>query len=188
LQRIFQREHQVTGYVVSSQQQNRESIDRLCREIRRLSRLADAQPTREFFDTAIEARLAQAMAWLTSAVALIVGSIGMLNTMWMGVVERTQEIAALRAIGWRRWSVMRLVLLESMLLAASGAVLGTLAAIGLTWLLSRHPAVQNLVSSSTDPLTIVQALAIATAICALGGAYPAYRASQLAPAEGLRHE
>ena len=48
-----------------------------------------------------EIQLAHGMAIATSLIALVISSIGVLNTMIMSVLERTQEIGALRAIGWR---------------------------------------------------------------------------------------
>ncbi len=58
--------------------------------------------TDEYIDKSNEVRLSQAMAWMTSAIALVIGAVGMLNTMIMSVLERTQEIGILRAIGWRK--------------------------------------------------------------------------------------
>ena len=50
---------------------------------------------------------------MTSAIALVIGAVGMLNTMIMSVLERTQEIGILRAIGWRKIRIMRMILMES---------------------------------------------------------------------------
>ena len=64
------------------------------------------------------------MAWTTAAVALILGSVGMLNTMLMSIFERTREIGILRAVGWRRRRVLALVLGEALVIALLGTVLG----------------------------------------------------------------
>jgi putative ABC transport system permease protein len=188
LQRIFGREGQVTGFIVDSSYSDADRIQGLCRQIRALSPLIDAQPTREFFDTAIEARIAQAMAWLTSTIALIVGATGVLNTMWMAVVERTREIALLRAIGWRKRTVVNLILAESLLIGLAGAVVGTLLAILFTQILSRVPSVEPFVSGDTRAVVVVQAFVIAVLISLIGGSCPAYRAAALTPTDGLRSE
>ena len=90
---------------------------------------ADGQPyhlgaltTEQFVDNDNGIKLAGAMAWMTSAIALVIGAIGMLNTMIMSVLERTQEIGILRAIGWRKLRVMRMILGESFVLSLGGAV------------------------------------------------------------------
>ena len=54
------------------------------------------------------------MAWTTAAVALILGAVGMLNTMLMSIFERTREIGILRAVGWRRRRVLALILGEAL--------------------------------------------------------------------------
>ena len=71
------------------------------------------------------------MAWVTSAVALVIGAVGMLNTMVMSVFERTREIGILRAIGWGRWRVVRMILMESILLSLTGGMVGTAGAIAI---------------------------------------------------------
>ena len=139
-------------------------------------------------DTSIEVRMATAVAWLTSAIALIIGMIGMVNTMATAVFERTKELAILRAIGWRKSSVMRLILSESIVLGAAGAALGTAAALGLTQLLSRLSASQRLVSGEIGMDVVLQGLSLALLLSVVGGFYPAYRAAQANPTEGFRHE
>ena len=84
----------------SSRRQGRDRAD-----LRRLSRPwapnIEATPTAEFVNSTTEIRFIRAMAWITSAIAMIIGAVGMLNTMIMSVFERTREIGILRAIGWR---------------------------------------------------------------------------------------
>jgi putative ABC transport system permease protein len=188
MQRLFGREDQVTGFVVASKCIERQSNDELCRRIKALSPLVDAQPTQEFIDTAVEVRMARSMVWLTSTVAVVVATIGTLNTMVMAVHERTQEIALLRAMGWRKSRVVKMILGESLLIGLGGAALGTLLAIGLMQLLSRQRMVEHLVPAEIAPAVVAQAFAIATIVCVLSGVYPACRAAKLSAAEGLRHE
>ncbi len=74
-------------------------------------------------------RLAKVMSWTTGGVALILGAVGMLNTMLMSIFERTREIGILRAVGWRRRRVLALVLGEALLIALAGTTLGGVLAV-----------------------------------------------------------
>ena len=188
IQQLLGRTGEVTGFVVSAVSTDEQAIEGLCRRIRRLSAEVEAQPTSDFFNSAVETRLAHAMTWLTSTVALIVGSIGMLNTMMMNVFERTREIAVLRALGWRTWTIVKAVFLESFLLAIAGCIAGTVLAVALTRALSWLPAVQHIVTGNTAPSVVFLAVVTALLVCLLGGALPAYRAAQLLPAQAIRIE
>ena len=128
------------------------------------------------------------MAWLTSAVALLMGFFGIMNTMIMSVHERTREIGILRAIGWRRHRVMRMILLESMLLSICGAVVGSAGAFILVRLLTRVPAVSGLISGRIHPVFVLYGLSIALVVGFIGGLLPAYRASKMLPTVALRYE
>ena len=77
-----------------------------------------AVPTRQFVQTDSETRLASAMAWGTSVIA-VRAVVGTLNTMLMSVLERTRELGLLRAVGWSRARVVRLILGESLLIGSS---------------------------------------------------------------------
>jgi putative ABC transport system permease protein len=188
LQRLMDRQGEVTAFTVVTQQSDKASLDKLRQEIKALAPYLEAMPTREYVDTAVEIRMARAVAWLTSALALIIGTIGMINTMLTAVFERTREISVLRAIGWRKLSVVKLILWESVLLALAGAVVGTVLAIGLTQLLSMIPASGRLVAGDISVDVILKGFAVAIILGVLGGLYPAYRATKLLPTEGLRHE
>ena len=136
----------------------------------------------------MQLKLANAMAWLTSSIALLIGGIFMLNTMVMSVFERTREIGILRAIGWRPRRIMRMILMESILLSLTGGVIGTGVAIGMTPFISRLPAVGGLIRSDISLSVVLQGFVIALLVGLLGAAYPAYRGASLMPTEAIRHE
>ncbi len=146
------------------------------------------QETRDYVNGMVHIRVAQAMAWLISIVAVLIGAIGMLNTMIMSVLERIKEIGILRAVGWRKSRVMRMVLGESILLSLTGAVLGVVGALVLTHLLTRLPSVNGFISGEITPLVLAEGFLFAVGVGLLGGLYPAWRASRLLPTEAVRHE
>jgi putative ABC transport system permease protein len=189
LQRYMGREGQVSGFaIVVDNPNDKEGIERIRRAIEALGKSLEATPTVEFVNSTQEIQFVHAMAWLTSAVALVIGAVGMLNTMVMSVFERTREIGILRAIGWGRWRVVRMILMESILLSLAGGVLGTAGAVLLIRVLANQPAVSGMVDSYVAPWVIVQGFLIALCVGLLGAAYPAYRGAQLLPTEALRHE
>lgn len=189
LQRFMGREGQVSGFAIVVEDQNdKEAIERIRRAIEDLGKSLEATPTAEFVNGTQEIQFVRAMAWVTSAVALVIGAVGMLNTMVMSVFERTREIGILRAIGWGRGRVVRMILIESVLLSLAGGVLGTAGAVGLTHLLANQPAVAGMIDPYVAPMVIAQGFVIALCVGLVGAAYPAYRGAQLLPTEALRHE
>jgi putative ABC transport system permease protein len=188
LQSLMAREGEATFFAVSTARHEREPVERLARQIEALAPGLQALRAREYVDTSIEVRMAKAVAWLTSAIALIIGMIGMFNTMATAVFERTRELAILRAIGWRKGMVIRLILSESFILGAAGAALGTAVALVLTQVLSRMPASQRFVSGGIGVGVVLQGVLLALLLSLVGGLYPAYRAAQANPIEGFRHE
>ena len=188
LQRLMGRQGEVTHFMVSTEHNDKETLQRLAEQIKALAPALESLPTGEYIDTAVEIRMARAIAWLTSTIALVIGTIGMINTMLTAIFERTRELAVMRAIGWGKLRVIKLVLLESVVLGLTGAVVGTLLAIGLTQVLSRMPASERLIAGDIAPAVVLQGFVIAIVVGVAGGIYPAYRAAQLLPTEGLRHE
>jgi putative ABC transport system permease protein len=188
LQKFMGRKGLVTGFSIALEDRSPEAIDRVAKSIAGLAKNLDIKTTKELVDSTNEIRFIHAMAWVTSTVALFIGAIGMLNTMIMSVFERTKEIGVLRAIGWGRWRVVKMILMESILLSLLGGAVGTLAAMLLTNVLSRFPVAAGFIEGNLAPSVILEGFLIALGVGLLGAAYPAYRGAQLLPTEALRHE
>jgi putative ABC transport system permease protein len=189
LQRLMERQGQVTGFsVVMNNPSDKPSIDRARKEIESLAHGLTALPTDEHVKSVTEIQLAKAMAWLTSAVALLIGGFGMMNTMIMAVHERTKEIGILRAIGWGRGRIVRMILLESLVIGVAGAIAGGIGASILVRALTRVPTVSGLIDGRIEPRFFLYGLLLALAVGLIGGLLPAYRASRLLPTVALRYE
>ena len=123
-----------------------------------------------------------------SFLAIVVGGVGVLNTMLMSVFERTKEIGVLRALGWRRRGIMGLILREALILGLLGGLAGILVAIGLTSAMQLAPMVGEVVSAEYSLDVFIRAISIALLLGLVGGLYPALRATRLEPVEAIRYE
>ncbi len=130
----------------------------------------------------------RSFGWFLGVFAILVGGLGMMNTMVMSVLERTREIGVLRALGWRRRRVVGLILGESLVLALAGGILGLALGVGLTLLARLSPAVESVLGAVFTPTMFIQAMVVSLLLGTLGGLYPAWRASRLAPVEAMRYE
>jgi hypothetical protein len=91
----------------------------------------------EFADTMPDMENANQFMGALSFMTILVGGVGVLNTMLMAVHERTREIGVLRAVGWPRKRVLGMIMKESVLLALLGGATGIVFALGLVWSLNR---------------------------------------------------
>jgi putative ABC transport system permease protein len=196
LQKLMDLRGQVTGFqiIMDEVPDKEQAVEKLRRQIADLTdeqgrslRLTSETPY-NYVESLLQIRMARGMAWLTSAASLIIGTIGMLNTMITSVFERTREIGILRAIGWRKSRVMRMILCESLLLCAVGAAIGAVGAIALTRWLSTFPAVAGYIKGTVSMTVIAEGFGIAILVGLIGGIYPAYRGASLSPTEAIRHE
>jgi putative ABC transport system permease protein len=183
------RQGQVTGYaIVVDHPDDAAEVERIRAAIAALGPNVESKTAEDSVTSTTEIRFIRAMSWITSAIAILIGAIGMLNTMIVSVFERTHEIGILRAIGWRRWRIVRMILIESVLLSVTGGVVGTIGALVVTPVLGRHPAVAGLIDTHISAHVVGLGVAMAVCVGLLGAAYPAYRGAQLLPTEALRHE
>ena len=188
-QTMMGREGQVTGFVVAADRpDDRASLERLSRRIEADLPGTAVSPARDYVQGDMQIRLAKTMAWSTSVVALLLGALGVLNTMVMAVFERTREIGVLRALGWRRRRVLGLILGESLALGLLGAVLGTGLAIAGVRALAAMPSTGGFISPHVPAAAVAVGLGLGVSLSVLGGLYPAVRGAGLDPTEALRHE
>jgi ABC-type antimicrobial peptide transport system permease subunit len=129
-----------------------------------------------------------AMLGSISFLAILVGGVGVLNTMLMAVLERTREIGVLRALGWRRKRILRLILTEALILGLFGGVIGIGIAILLVQVLNLVPVYSGILQARWDYSIFIRAISVALLLGLLGGIYPAFRATKLQPVEALRYE
>lgn len=197
LQNLMERGEQVSEFQLSiasaargdnaRMQKLRGEIEELRDEDDRRLGLA-AMPTQDYVASNSQLRIAQSMAWVTSAIALFIGFVGMVNTMFTSVMERTQEIGVLRAIGWKKRRIMSMILGESLLLSVVGALAGSVLAFAGIRILSRFEAAQAFVVGSVPLHVVFTGMALAVGVGIVGGLYPAIRATGLQPTEALRHD
>ena len=119
-----------------------------------------------------------------AAVSLLVGGIGIMNIMLVSVTERTREIGIRLAIGALERQVLSQFLVESIVLALFGGMIGI--ALGLA-IAAAGSALMD-VPFSADPAVVALAFAVSALIGVIFGYFPARRAARLDPIEALRRE
>ncbi len=119
--------------------------------------------------------------FLITLIASVVGAIGIANTMFMGVLERTKEIGVLKAVGATRWDIMSVFLVESMIIGVIGGVLGLIIAFFIL-----QVVVEFGVPYVLSDWIIVFALVFSASVGILAGVIPARQAAKLDPVEALR--
>jgi putative ABC transport system permease protein len=117
-----------------------------------------------------------------ASVSLLVGGIGVMNIMLVSVTERTEEIGLRKALGAKEKDILGQFLVEAVLLAAMGGVIGVTVGIGGTLFAS---AISPL-ATSISPLSVGVAIAVSGSIGLIFGVVPAQRAAQLDPIIALR--
>ncbi|MGI8604880.1 MAG: ABC transporter permease [Verrucomicrobiales bacterium] len=159
----------------------KEELKRLCEQITSLVPEARAIQASEHIRNSQAYRMVRAMSWGTSLLAVLVGVLGVMNTMLMTVFERTHEISILLALGWKRGRIVRMVLWESALLGLLGGIVGVLIGFAGAKVLETTPAIRGLLEPSLSPGLMAISVAIALVVGVISGLYPAWRSSRLTP-------
>jgi len=124
-----------------------------------------------------------------ATISLVIGGIGIMNTMYTAVVERTREIGILKSIGATPKTIMTLFLIESGLLGLMGGIIGVILGIGIAKLveyLAAQAFGSSLIQATISPTVIIFSLLFAFIVGAISGALPAKQAAKLNPVDALR--
>ena len=153
--------------------------------------LRQAERTRAMFN---------ALLVVIAGISLLVGGIGIMNIMLATVTERTREIGIRRALGAKRRHIIQQFLTETILLTASGGLLGVLFGLlcgplfrgvraGLTMMSpDLLPPIVHTLEPRIAPWSVALSLFISLGVGLIFGVYPARRAAHMDPIEALRHE
>lgn len=124
------------------------------------------------------------------AISLLVGGVGIMNTMYTSVTERTKEIGVMKAVGATNWQVLRIFLIESGIIGLIGGTLGVLGGLSVSYaasgLISDQVGIQ--MTPGMSPELVLGSLAFAFTVGTVSGFFPARKASKMNPVEALRYE
>ena len=167
----------------------KEQLVLLMRERRNIAENEDdnfrVMDTRQIAETLTgTTRILTMLLGAVAAVSLLVGGIGIMNIMLVSVTERTREIGIRLAIGALEREVLLQFLIEAVVLASLGGLIGLALAAGASMTIARIMGIPYLF----DPLTNILSFLFSAAIGVIFGFFPARRAAQLDPIDALRHE
>jgi len=127
-----------------------------------------------------------------AAVSLLVGSVGIANTLFTSVLEKTKEIGIMKSIGAKNGDIMMIFLLNSAIVGLIGGLIGICLGSAISALLPllgmRFMGMGGEMTTVITPLLLCYAVLLAIGIGIAAGVIPAYRASKLKPVDALRYE
>ena len=124
-----------------------------------------------------------------ASISLLVGGIGIMNTMYTSVLERRREIGIMKSIGARNSDVMAVFLIEAAILGFIGGIIGVLLGMSFSFLVQIVSSIAlgtTIIQASFSWQLIIGALLFSMIVGMIAGVFPARQASKLPPVEALR--
>jgi putative ABC transport system permease protein len=149
-----------------------------------LTALEDAEFTRSYS----QFRILKATAWAVGGCGLLLGGLGIANTMIMSVFTRIREIAILRVNGFSHLQIGGIIFGESLLVSIFGALAGLLTGTCFLFALKLVPALHGYIDTTLQPLIMITVIVLAMLTGLAGALYPAFFAMRVRAVEALRFE
>jgi putative ABC transport system permease protein len=143
---------------------------------------------KEFNRSYSQFKILKATAWAVGACGVLLGGLGVANTMIMSVFTRIREIAILRVNGFSNTQIAALIFGESGAVSLAGAALGLIIGAGGVIILKLIPALHGYVDAQVQPLVVIAVVLLASLTGAAGALYPAFYAMRVRAVEALRFE
>ncbi|MEK6935375.1 MAG: ABC transporter permease, partial [Nanoarchaeota archaeon] len=124
-----------------------------------------------------------------AAISLFVGGIGIANTMYTSVLERTREIGTMKAVGARNSDILLIFIIESGFLGLAGGIIGAGIGLGLAYLVSSVSTSffgSEIIKFQISWLLLIGAISFSFFVGIFSGIFPAIQASKLKPVDALR--
>ena len=142
----------------------------------------------EFTRSYSQFKILKATAWAVGGCGLLLGGLGVANTMIMSVFTRIREIAILRVSGFSNLQIAGIIFGESALVSVFGAATGLLIGTGFLFILKLIPALHGYVDVSIQPVVVLIVIVLALLTGVAGALYPALYAMRIRAVEALRFE
>jgi putative ABC transport system permease protein len=142
----------------------------------------------EFTRSYSQFKILKATAWAVGGCGLLLGGLGVANTMIMSVFTRIREIAILRVNGFSNAQIATMIFGESAFVSVLGAILGLLLGAGFLFALKQIPALHGYVDVSIQLYVVLSVILLALVTGVAGALYPAFYAMRIRAVEALRFE
>ena len=177
-----------TSSVVTVKLRGRDAQAGFVKEFDRVHPNLIARKNQDFDRSYSQFRILKTTAWAVGGCGLLLGGLGVANTMIMSVFTRIREIAILRVNGFSNRQISGMIFGESGVVSLVGAVLGLCLGVGLIFTLKMIPAVHGYINADLQPSVFLVVVLLACLTGALGALYPALYAMRIRGVEALRFE